>query len=700
MTLRKKITVLFIILGSIFLIIYFIFFRKHTILPSNCFNLDDREVVVLSNNKIDVDTILKGPSSNFFQQIQRKIKFKKAYISQTKSKILIEFNFNDLTDRIENVINKYGYKFKKKNGEYILNNNWKFRFNNSNILFYKGRDSFNKTSLNFNSFRGDFAIINFVDKSFFVYKLKNKNLVKISNNHFGYNFINKNDFKTYSNFLPIGIENYIFYQKKYAEKNFVIENGSSFFKIIENGFCVFHYNGNEYLIADKNNKIDPYLILDEENGINEIVPGLRKKYQNIYLTSETNKLNQFFYLEVFNDKLLFSESKEDFEDVNRLIVENKTLNNSIKDFDYVFSDQPKEVIFREVNSDYKQAIISKEKRIIDYFSIKKGKAKVKLQKVEKISFAKDILLSKDFLYVFTKDEIIKLKNDNEIERVKFKGELIGSPELISDHFNENIFFTTSEKLYFLDQDFNSIEGFPIVLKNKPLLPFTYCDNNQDYIIGFSDKKILSICDAKGNIKEKLNLDLENIKRSISIFENDGLHGVLYDNKSAYFINLIDKKIVNKIDLKVQNTVFLTLNEDQAFFYVENNKLIRNGFDGELKTCAIGNKLSSLKTFPKSKVVGVLSDKNLALFDVDGNCKTKFKLPVSENIDYSVLHNYNGQDYIIIIDSLSNLLYIYNFEGKNLLKSPLKGSKVLFVNKVGVDLQIYTIFNDRLQRYLI
>jgi len=700
MSLGKKLGIFFFVFITFSSFIYFLFIKKPNLSPSFCFDKSDKELLILKNQSIDIDTFVNSSTLVFFKKIQNKVKIKKVFFSRTKSKILIYLDKNQLDEGVESVLSRFGLKFFKKKGGYRLIDNWKCIFNESSIYFYKGKFSELETKFKSGLYYGDYAIHNLITGRINSYYLKENNLIKSFDNHFNKYFLNKNDIKLFAYYVPYGIDNYIFYEKSYAEQNLTIEPQSSFFKMIKNGFCIFNYNGHEYIIADKSAKIDPYLLLDEENGINEIVPGIRKKYENTFLCSETKALNDFFYLEIYENKLIFAESKEQFDMLLSLIAEKNKISFDCKELRYFFKNQPKEVIYRKFDLLSSISTVANSHSLTDYISLDFKNKKVSQENFAKYSSIKKIVVGKKNTFLFTPDEIIKLQNDIEIERVKYIGTIIGSPELIELKGEDNLFFTTSEKLYFLDQDFKSVKGYPIILKNKPKIPFVFTSLNQEKLIGYSEKKELSICDSEGNIKKRLTLDLNKIKNPISFFVSDNLSAVVYDDQKAYFLDLNREKIINQIDLNFDNTVFLTNNENQAFFYIQNNKLFRNGFDGDLKVCASGKKLFSLKSFFKNDVIGVLSDKNLALFDVMGECVTKVKLPSIKKIDYTIVQNYDHQSYIIILDKLSNLLYIYNFEGHKILQKPIKGSEMVSVTKIGSTIKIYTILNNKLLKYLM
>ena len=699
MSIGKKTGLLFLIFTIICVIVYLLFIRKPNLSPNYCFDYSDKEILILTNQNIELDTLIKGPSLLLFKKIQSRLKFRRVYFSLSKSKILIELEKNQLQNGIETALNSCGIKFLNKNNYYKLNDNWKCIFNQSNLYFFKGKFTTQETNLNFSKSKDDYAIYNLADKKSYSYKILKSNLVKSYKNQFNTHFLNKNDLNIFGRYIPLNTDSYSFYQKKYAEQNLLIEPFSSFYKMTESGFIIFNYNGHEFIIAEKNKKNDPYLLLDHENGITEIVPGLRKKYKHTFLCSESKRLNDFFYLEIFENKLFFSESKEQFELIRNMIYDKKTLKYIYKDHEFIFGHQPKEVIFRKANILSKKAIISNNQNFSEYISLNTKQDKVKHESIFNIKNVLNFVVGKKYVFVFTTDEIIKFENDLEIERVRYKGNIIGSPEIINRDQDEYIVFTTTEKLYCLNQDFKSIDGYPIKLKNKPELPFNFTFFKQNILIGYSEKKIFSICDSKGNVKSRLSLELENVKKAISIFESDNLSSIVSDDKTAYFIDLNNNNVLNKINLKSKSTVFLTNDESQAFFYIDNNKLYRNGFDGDLKKCASGKKLYALKSFSNTNVVGVLSDKNLALFDVMGECITKVKLPITNNIDYNIVQNFEGQSYIIIEDKLSNLIYIYNFDGVNILNSPIKGSEMIFLDKIGREYKIYTVLNNKFLKYL-
>jgi hypothetical protein len=699
MSLGKKSILIISVFFLLSITLYFLFFKKTILTPSICFNKSDREILIVSDKKCELDTILVGPSTNFFNQIYNKIDYNQVFISLIKPKILFNFR-SDISDKkIETLLNLLGYKFHKLENGYKLENNWKCIFNDSNLFFFKGDFKSNESGFILKKNKHDFSIYNTLEKKITNYRITQNNLIKTYSNKFKKSFINKNDFKLFSNMIPNRIEGYTFFEKKFAENNLVIEKGTSFYEILKDGFCIFKYKGNEFILANSKNNKDPYQILDKESGIEEIVPGLRKRYQNIFLTSETPRLNNFFYVDFIKNKLLFCQSKVLYEEILNLINEKKSLKINKNDFDFLFNHHPKSVIFRTVNRNEKKAICSKENYLQELVSRKFINDKINVKTYNSIENVQHIIGGNGNLYVFTNNELIKLSNDEIIERVKYRGQIIGKPHFINSEKGGGIYFTTSEKLYFLDPHFRAINGYPILLKHKPKIPFDFSNLSSDLLVGYSEKNILSICDSKGNVKEKLDLILGDVKSPISFFNSNNLNGVLYDNNIAQFIDFESEKLLNKVSLKFQNTVFLTTDSYQAFYYLHNNKLIRNDFNGDLKICATGQKLFNLKTFSEVQVIGVLSNKNLAVFDAEGECISKILLPTNRISDYLVIKNEEETKYVILFDDLSNDIYIYTFEGEIVLKSPIKGNKTIYINGIGRDLQIHTVYNNKLIKYL-
>jgi hypothetical protein len=75
------------------------------------------------------------------------------------------------------------------------------------------------------------------------------------------------------------------------------------------------------------------------------------------------------------------------------------------------------------------------------------------------------------------------------------------------------------------------------------------------------------------------------------------------------------------------------------------------------------------------------------------------LPTNRISDYLVIKNEEETKYVILFDDLSNDIYIYTFEGEMVLKSPIKGNKTIYINGIGRDLQIHTVYNNKLIKYL-
>jgi hypothetical protein len=697
MSLKTKYFFSIIIISSICLVFFF-YFKKSTIKVSTCFNQQDKEIIILNNQKHYLDSLITGPSSQFFFQIRDKIAFDSAFISLHKPRFLFTFKHELTKEESLSFLKSLQLKVSFKNNTINLGNHWKCKYDNKFLFFYKGKFNSDDSKIVIKKSQANFSVYNTMQGVNSQYFIVGSNVKKIYENKLNTSFLNKNDFELFRKIIPVGIKNYSFFEKKYAEHKLIIDKGSSFHKMINSGFCVFKFRGKQFIVAEIKKNCDPYKILDFESGIREIIPGLRKKYENLFLTVETPSLNNFFYLDYFENKLVFSENKEQFEDLISFVSEKKSNLLNIKDFQELTDYQPKDVIFRKCNPDKKVCTHSNGNLFKEYISSKSITSTLKSKTVLNSDKIKYLINGLKYFYVFTSNEIIKINSDKLIEKVNIKGEIIGKPEIIKVENQENLFFTTTQKIYFLNENFKAIDGFPIVLKNKPLLPFVFTNYKPNNIIGFSESKFLSICDSKGNNIERLKLNLDLVVRPISFFKSDDLYGVIHDEKSAQFINLDKKQALNKIDLLKDNTVFITNDLDQAFYYIENNKLIRNDFNGDLTVCASGYKLYNLKSFPKRNVVGVLSDKNIAFFDVAGKCISKIKIPKASIHDFEIVLDRDGNTFIIMLDTLSNEIYIYTFDGESVLSSPIKGSSIISINGVDEDLQIITFVKNKLIKY--
>ena len=91
MSIGKKIVLSILILVLFIITIYFLFLKKITLSPSTCFNKSDREIIIISDKKCQLDSLLRGPSADFFSEIQHKIDYNQAFLSLNKSKILFSF---------------------------------------------------------------------------------------------------------------------------------------------------------------------------------------------------------------------------------------------------------------------------------------------------------------------------------------------------------------------------------------------------------------------------------------------------------------------------------------------------------------------------------------------------------------------------------------------------------------------------------
>lgn len=693
---NKKWFAFLIIWLIIFYLGFYFLYNKNKVEPKYCFKIDDKEVLVITNQDVETDTILKGPSKSFFELIAQKIKYKRTFISFYKSKILFEFNQEVTPIFLEKLFIKSNLRFNKKNFSYRLDNRWNCIFKENYVFFYKGKLTENESNLSFPSVKSDYSIYQlFDDKRIDVY-LHNKQIKKRWQSSIQYS--NVSDFELFAKYIPGNVEEYTFYEKKYAKDLMIFDDGSAFEKIIKNGFCIFKYKGKKYILVDIDITIDPFAILDEEIGRKELVTGLRKRYDHIFLTAETRKLNNSFFVNYLGDKLIFSDSESDFFKIQTLLKDREKKNYVSIVNQFLRFRNSKGLIYRNYTK------LNYESRFYNNKQIYSLSFKNQVDFTEdeiKYSNIYDIKFIKGFdnqVFVFTSDELIKLVDGKEKNRIKIIGKLIGEPEILNDDKIE-LFFTTDEKLYSLNENLDENEGFPINLKNSPKIPFVRISNWKDNIIGFNENNTLSVCDNQGNVLKKATFTLKNINNSISCFKLGTWKGIIHNNQTAKVFDLLNPESFNTIDLPTVNTVFLTNNENQALFYIENNKLIRNDFNGDLKVCASGNNLGNIKVFSKFYILGVQSGSSLALFNSTGKCILKIKLPTKSINDYVITSNFVDEKYIILEDDLSKDIYIYTFEGGTISDGKISGNKNCFVRKIGSKFEIYSVVNNNLVRYI-
>jgi hypothetical protein len=694
---KKRLLFFFIFWMVLFILGYFYLYNRSILDPSFCFNKQDDRVVIVSDKRINIDTLLKDQSIQLYNLLCSRITFKKAFLSTNKPKILLKFDHELSKTNIERIYSRLELSFVKERNFYKLDNKWKCYFKKNALFFIKGKFKNEDSKLIFNHLNSDFSILDVSKNNISNFYIKEKYFKKyqtaIQNNLYK----NVSDFELFSNYIPIGVEDYTFFEKDFALKNNVLEKGIAFEKIINSGFCVFSFEGKKIIIADIKENVDPYLILDQDVGRKEIVPGLRKNYQGIYFSTNASKLNEECFIEVLDDKLIISQNQKDFDILLDLLENKKTLNRNTNEINFIFNRFPKRVIYRGVTEVKNEAVVSNNDRLVSYIKIEKILNQIHEKTFPTISNVLSIKSGQKNIYIFTNSEIIKM-NENSISlSVKYKGVLKGEPVVYEENNQDKIFFTTSEKLYLIDENFDNLNGYPIILKSEPLLPFYRYGPNK--LIGLSKTNFISISDSLGNVKKRIKTDFKNQTQQFYCFNTNIDLGVVYDRNKVYFIEIENPKLVNMMELQNSSSVFLISQNSQAFFYIKNSKLIRNGFQGELFNCANGNNLRQLKAYFEMNLVSVLSNSSIALFDVDGKCISKIKLPNKSISSYDVIKNSKGESFVILTNELTKDNYIYTFDGNEIFDKPVKGDKLFLINRIGRNFEIFVSSNNKLIKYI-
>lgn len=497
-----------------------------------------------------------------------------------------------------------------------------------------------------------------------------------------------NDRNLFCDLLPSKISDYHFYEKTYAQTSNAVAFLTPLSDWCENGFVLFQYEGSACMVSDYKDGVDPFSILNDYTGEEELIDGIKTHYTGVKLTNiKGYTFEDEFYIEYLGDKIIVSDRKETLRQLTSDFELGNTLSTNKKMLTRIFEGLPTIVSERYVsyNLSYTKAVY--QQKVNEVIKLKHSRNE-SLDEVETIDLnakCNSLHVGNEYTYVITDNHILNaLKFGNKKWSVKIEGDLIGEP-IVLDVLNQgvdNILVTTSKNIYLFNSKGQLIKGFPIQVKSKPTLAATILSTKEgNKIFCVFKNNLVQKYSLNGDLEKQIKVDLELISKQIYTFNSDGeTFGLVLNDHEGQRIGIDKLEKLNKFEGLSEDLVFCTSSDEPSFFYFDEDELIKNSFDGEIVKIGNFKKHSLLRVISgKSRTyITFLTGKELIILNEEGKIQTKIKFPSTGITNYSSQLLADGSVIVSLFDTLSNDIYIYTIKGKLLFNKPIEG-----LNKVAV-----------------
>ena len=521
-----------------------------------------------------------------------------------------------------------------------------------------------------------------------------------------------NDYELFASVIPIEINEYHFYEKKWAISNKLIEKKDIISDWMDKGFVKMTYESTPVVVSDFTLQNDPFEVLNQETEEEEVISGIKKHYVGIRLFKDFPKnLTEGFYIETIDDKVVISERQEvvrkmvEYYEMGKTISKSKTA--TLKYFDRL----PQNVSERFINPEkaYTKSVVNN--KLIETVKSTTLNSSNKAETNEEVGFSETISIEGNFnsfcsnegiVYTLTDKFLYAIKNKEVLWKNEIEGALTSKLILLNkiDSEKEAVFFSTDNKIYMFDLQGKTINEFPVKMNNRGATSF--CNlrgSNAIYLISTSNELVkLSLT---GTIEKKLKLKFEGIPTQMYFLKKGGKnYAVIRDKVQAQVVDLSKWKFSNSINSIPENSVLVTTANEPSMFYFDNNELVGNSTSGKLKRLGKFENPHSIDVLNGNSrtFVSFLTKNSFIMTNEEGVVIHKFKLPTKNELSYSTIRLEDGEIIVAFLDQDSNDIFITDINGKKINKNPLEGKVGVLLSGSNNQLMVTTLGSNYIIQY--
>lgn len=703
--------------------------KKEQFSPTRIFGKNDGRVLVINRfDECSIDQLkfsLLPESRNLYLAISPHFRsLKMMVLSESQNHILIESKESWSKNKINRFFNKLNLKVSFVGRHGFTCGSFKGKYNHS-LVYLSASDVKKPVLLDEKwmdiDFRASASIISFKNNKFSVSDIyvKQENVV---------HFVTKNstikrgnqidDEQVYSMAIPNDITDYHFYEKEYYACIDQTFKKSPFYQWTESGFVQFTHNDEIVLVSDFIAGQDPVLILNELSGKEE---NLRSEnyVEGIKLMKNFPE-NNGFYLKMMEGFVVISNSKSACEQVVADYKLGNTLAMKKENLMKYYQNLPRNVSERFVSENSIYSRTKYRDKLLEtclagsYISSDtKNIQLVQKEKDESISMfvggkVQDFIVfnGKGNIAALTGDGVFQIFSSGKSIYKKIIGNrAIGKIQLIDALSNgdKQLLCTSKNQIHLFDKRGNEVSGYPIQLESSTLNQVTYYRwNGIGYYTYVNEKNELQICDTKGKKIGAYKTGLTNITEPIDVWlsRNILLAGIKND-KQCVLYNIDKRKEYRRYSIDDKSISVKNKNE-LLQFSLNGNQLIYTDQKGNRKglvNISQGEIQSIKKDLPTPTII-VKAGSKLSLVNYQGNIFSSILLPFSEIEDVDVANSSYGISLIAVVDGLNNNVYVYDLNGKQMIKKSLEGKSIVELSWSNTnEMVVSTVVDDYIVQYI-
>lgn len=702
--------------------------KKEQFSPTRIFGENDGRVLVINRfNECSIDQLkfsLLPESQELYLAILPHFKrLKMMILSESQNHILIEGKENWSKNRINQFFNKLNLKVSFAGRHHFTCGQFQGKYNHS-LVYLSASDVKKPVLLDENwmdiDFRASASIVAFRNKKYAISDIyvKNGGVIEYVSENAKIKFGNKiDDQQIFSTAIPNEIENYHFFEKEYyacLDKTF---KKGPFYQWIESGFVQFNYKNDLVFISDFIGGQNPILLLKEIGGDNQNSDD-QIYFENIQLLKDFPE-NSGFYLKMMEGFVVISHSKTACEQVVADYKLGNTLAMKKENLMKYYQNLPRSVSERFVSEN---SIYSKTKYrnklletclLIESDSSISEDDQIQEEQNESISLfvgnhIQDfkVFSGKGNVAALTREGLFQLFSAGKsIFQKKLGSEAIGKIQEVDALLNgeKQLLCASKNQIHLFNKSGGEVSGYPIQLEKSAVNDVTfYRWKGNGYFVFANENNDLQIYDTKGRCINTFKTGLIDIKQPIEVWlsRNILLAGVK-NNKQCILYNIEKKKEYRRYNI-----------DAQSYSVKNNNELLEFSFAGNQLTCIDqkGNRkglvkisqgeIQSIKKDLPTPTIVVKAGTNLSLVNYQGNIFSSIPLPFSEIEDVDVASSPQGISLIAVVDGLNNNVYVYNLNGKQMIKKSLEGKSIVKLTWSNAnEMIVSTIVDDYIIQYI-
>lgn len=702
--------------------------KKDQFSPTRIFGENDGRVLIISRfDECSIDQLkftIQLNSMELYSSINPNLKnIKLIILSESQDHMLIESNDNWSKNKILRFFNKANLKVHFSGRHDFTCGKFQGKFNHS--VIYLASSNLKSPVL----IKGDWMNIDFKASASIVgfkgggYSIsdiyvKNGGVVEYVSDNAKIKFGEQiDDQQIFSIAIPNEIESYHFYEKEYyacLDKRF---KKSLFFQWIESGFVEFNYKGDRVIVSDFIAGQDPVLLLNELKGSTNNTDN-KIYFEDILLLNDFPE-NNGFYLKMMEGFVVISNSKTACEQVVADFKLGNTLAMKKENLMKFYQNLPRRVSERFISENSIYSRTKYQNKLLETRLSTKGDPSLKVdtdveqQENESISLFVGNHIQ-DFIVFQGKGNVAALTSDGSFQlfsagksifQKKLGSAVVGKIQEVDALLNgeKQLLCASKNQIHLFHRTGGEVSGYPIQLDKSAVNDVTfYRWKGNEYYIYVNEDNELQIYDVKGKCINTFKTGLTAIKQPIQVWlsRNILLAGVKND-KQCVLYNIEKKKEYRRYIIDAKSTSVKNNNELLEFSFVGNQLMCtdQKGNRKGLVRIAQGEIQGIKKDLPTPTIV-VKAGSTVSLTNYQGNIFSSILLSFSEIDDVDVASSPQGTSLLAVVDGLNNNVYVYNLNGKQMIKKSLEGKSMVRLKWLNAnEMIVSTIVDDYIVQYI-